>query len=386
MSSIRSYSSGADRPRLQVSLLHTRDKHYSAYTFTRECFMNYVGTKVAKKMESYRVRNASLEQPRTVLLPLSLGVSSITLLHILDRQINTQLERTSRTGYSIHVLMVDESVLNGGLHATERESLLKQRYPRHVFSVVPLEDVFDSHSYPDLELPKLGMVDAEYSALSNERKLQDLMASLPSATSRSDIANILRARLVVSFSKHHGCDSTVWGDSTTRLAEKTLSETAKGRGFSLPWQTADGPTPHGIAFHYPLRDLLKKELVTYSTLTSPSLTPLIIPAASSAHLSASSKDTTIDDLMTQYFESVEQNYPSIVANVVRTSSRLEAPTLSDGFKPCTVCGLPVVNGTQGLHGWGGDQAEKANEHVGSIASNINDRALCYGCARSTLNP
>lgn len=347
--------------------------------------MNYVGTKVAKKMESYRVRNASLEQPRTVLLPLSFGVSSIALLHVLDKQINTQLERTSRTGYSIHVLMVDESTLNGGPHDAERESLLKQRYPRHEFSVVALEDAFNSHIHSDIELLNLGSPDAEFSTLSNKRKFQDLMASLPSATSRSDIAGILRTRLVVNFGKTHGCHSIVWGDSTTRLAEKTLSETAKGRGFSLPWQTADGPSPHGIAFHYPLRDLLKKELVTYSTLTSPSLTPLITPGPSLSQLSASSKDTTIDDLMTQYFESVEQNYPSIVANVVRTSSRLDAPILSKGFKPCNICCLPVVTGTQGLHGWGGDQAEKLDKHVGSIASNINDESLCYGCARSTLN-
>ena len=362
----------------------TRTLHYTANTFTRECFMNYVGTKVAKKLESYRVRNASLEQPRTVLLPLSFGVSSVTLLHILDRQINTQLERTSRTGYSIRILMVDESVLNGGTHDTERESLIKERYPRHEFSVVPLEDVFDRHIYSGIELPKFELVDAEYSTLSNKTKLQQLMASLPSATSRSDIASILRARLIVSFGKLRDCHSVVWGDSTTRLAEKTLSETAKGRGCSLPWQTADGSSPHGIAFHYPLRDLLKKELVTYSTLTAPSLAPLIAPATSSTRVSASSKDTTIDDLMSQYFESVEQNYPSIVANVVRTSSRLNFPTLSNRFKPCTVCGLPVGNGTQGLHGWGGDQAEQLNGHVDSIATDVNDEALCYGCVRSTL--
>lgn len=347
--------------------------------------MNYVGTKVAKKMESYRVRNASLEQPRTVLLPLSFGVSSIALLHVLDKQINTQLERTRRKGYSLHVLMVDESILNGEIHDTTRESLLKQRYPRHEYSVVPLEDALNSHVHPDIELSDPAKVDAEYSTLSYKRKLQDLMASLPSATSRSDIAGILRTRLIVSFGKKRGCHSIVWGDSTTRLAEKTLSETAKGRGFSLPWQTADGPSPHGVAFHYPLRDLLKKELVIYSTLTSPSLTPLISPGASSAQPSASSKDTTIDDLMTQYFDSVEQNFPSIVANVVRTSSRLDAPTLSDGSEPCSVCGLPVVHGKEGLHGWGGDQAEKLHEHVGDIASNVNGKALCYGCARSTLN-
>ncbi|ELR05141.1 hypothetical protein GMDG_07183 [Pseudogymnoascus destructans 20631-21] len=95
--------------------------------------------------------------------------------------------------------------------------------------------------------------------------------------------------------------------STTRLADKTLTETPKGQGFSLPWQVSDGTSPFGdnLSFNYPMRDLLKKELVAFTKLTSPRLADIVLPVNTKSALSTSSKTTTIDDLMTQYFESVD---------------------------------------------------------------------------------
>jgi cytoplasmic tRNA 2-thiolation protein 2 len=200
---------------------------------------------------------------------------------------------------------------------------------------------------------------------------------MPSATSRADLITTLLTQLLVDVTKKGGCESILFGDSTTRLAEKTLTETAKGRGFSLPWQVSDGMSPYGIGFNYPLRDLLKKELVEFSSLTIPSLADLIIYPNSASYVSVSSKSITIDDLMVQYFESVEENYPSIVANVVRTSSKLKPLATGDTIA-CGLCGLPVTEGTDGIFGWGGDQ----NSHSRRVKQNGHNNILCYGCSRS----
>jgi len=182
----------------------------------------------------------------------------------------------------------------------------------------------------------------------------------------------------VEAARRNECDCILFGDSTTRLAERTLIETAKGRGFSLPWQVSDGMSPWDVYFYFPLRDLLKRELVTFSSLISPSFDGIIIHQSPRTHVSASAKSTTIDDLMTQYFESVEENYPSIVANVVRTSSKLKAAS-SETLTGCGICGLPVATGTDGIHGWGGDQ-NTAKTHEGP--EDHDAALLCYGCARS----
>jgi cytoplasmic tRNA 2-thiolation protein 2 len=252
----------------------------------------------------------------------------------------------------------------------------KSRFPRHWYSNFGLEEALhlDDIDWKALNIPEPNQDDPQNSG---SERLQQLIGSMPSATSRADVITTLLIRLLVEVAKRNGCESILFADSTTRLAEKTLTETAKGRGFSLPWQVSDGMSPYGIGFNYPLRDLLKKELVIFSSLTIPSLTDLIIFQGPSSQISASSKLTTIEDLMAQYFESVEENYPSIVANVVRTSSKLQ-PLTGDDTSGCGLCGLPVAEGTDGIYGWGGDQ----NSVLRTAKQDETQKVFCYGCSRS----
>lgn len=327
-------------------------------------------------METYRVRG-SAKVVRKLLLPLSFGQSSAALLHILDHHLQGQYDRMNRAAYELYVVHVDLYV-----DAADREgssTLLekyKARYPRHTYSSIGLEEAMklENIDWDNLGLQQTPSADPQKPGT---EQLQELIRSIPSPTSRTDIVSTLLTRLLVDVAKTNDCESILFGDSTTRLAEKTLTETAKGRGFSLPWQVSDGTSPHGVGFNYPLRDVLKKELASFSSLTTPPLTDLIIHQNPSSHVSASSKLTTIDDLMAQYFESVEENYPSIVANVVRTSSKLK-PLSTDGAASCGLCGLPVEEGTDGIFGWGGDQ----NSHSRPARDDENHRILCYGCSRS----
>ena len=349
--------------------------------------MNYVASKVAKRMDGFKVRGTSHGKPR-LLLPLSFGVSSTTLLHILDLHLQTQSERTKRTGYELHVLSIDQSTVGVKGLPLDILSLLKQKYPAHTFIQASLHDIFKFHTNLRVPVQDQGVAELEPNGFhslvtdSYAVKLQELLSSLPSPSSRADMAIVLRNRLITAIAKENGCEGILWGDSATRLAERTLAETAKGRGYSLPWQTSDGPSPHGISFNFPMRDLLRREIITYSTMTSPPLT--MLTQEPSLEGSVSSKDTTIDSLMIQYFESVETNYPSIVANVVRTTSRLTAPGAADTLSQCGICGLPVAPDSQGLHGWDGDQAPNLNGSAPKDGASISPTVLCYGCARTTL--
>lgn len=342
--------------------------------FQRECFTKYVVTKVLKRLESNKLRGGFKDAQRTLLVPISFGVSSIALLHVLDQQIKGRAEAGRHTGYKLHILLVDQSAIIEQASLQESLNLLKQRYPSHTYTSVSLEDVCDYGI--DLNMPALADVSTkDHGALDKPTRLNQILLSLPSATSRVDMIETLRRRLVLAFAQKHACDSVLFGDSTTRLAEKTLSETAKGRGIALPWSTADGSPFGGISCTYPLRDLLRKELGAFASLTSPPLTPLIREAPSQRP--TSSKDTTIDGLMTQYFDSVEQNYPSIVANVVRTSGRLVPPSTAEGTNACAICGYPIVN-----ESWGGDQLSSAVPQLANGNGSEYSRSLCYGCAQT----
>lgn len=330
-------------------------------------------------MEANKVRHAYDDAPKRLLVPLSLGVSSTVLLHVLDQHLQAQSKRNGRTSYRLHLLFIDQSTLfpqAGYLDAVER---LRHRFPLHNFSIAALDEVLEYSDEHLDEVFRFHGILHEHSTLSQQDKLEKLLSALPSATSRSDIVNILRRKLIVAIAESHECSCVVFGDSTTRLAERTLSEAAKGRGASLPWLTADSVSPKGLKINYPMRDLLKGELMLYTKVIEPPLDPLIAQADPSNGTPTSSKDTTIDGLMNQYFKSVEQNYPSIVANVVRTSGRLAAPTILSDSISCGLCGLPVETISEV---WAGNQ--------GSVVSSSSEERrvpsgkgnLCYGCTRS----
>ena len=335
--------------------------------------MKYIATKVLKRLETNKLRGGFNDPQRTLLVPISFGVSSIVLLHVLDQQLSSRAEAGRHAGYNLHILYVDQSAVLDQASLHDSLDLLKQRYPSHTFTLALLEDCCDYDI--DLDMGEFAdkITDGRF-APDKRTRLKHILSSLRSASSRTDMIEIIRRRLILAFAKAHECDSILFGDSTTRLAEKTLSETAKGRGTTLPWLTADGPSSGGIICTYPLRDLLRKELGAYASMTSPPLTPSISEAP--AQIPTSSKDTTIDGLMSQYFESVEQNYPSVVANVVRTSGRLVAPSTSDGSNTCAICEYPIVN-----ESWGGDQLDAAAQLAKSNGSE-SGKALCYGCART----
>lgn len=336
--------------------------------------MRYVATKVLKRLETNKLRGGFKELQKTLLVPVSFGVSSIVLLHLLDQQLGTRAESGRHAGYNLHILFVDQSTVLE--HALFHDSLdlLKQKYPSHIFTAVSLEDCCEYGI--GFALPAYADVLANSQiAVDKLTRFKHGLLSLPSATSRADMIEILRRRLILAFAKAHGCDSILFGDSTTRLAEKTLSQTAKGRAITLPWLTADGSSSDGTKCSYPMRDLLRKELEAYASMTSPPLTPLICEVLS--QVPASSKDATIDGLMTQYFESVEQNYPSIVANVVRTSGRLVASSTTEDTISCSICGYPVVN-----QSWGGDQIDSTVPRMADNNESEDGKVLCYGCART----
>lgn len=339
----------------------------------RDCFIKYVQTKVIKRMEAFRTRHAHPGQQRKLLLPISFGASSVTLLYILDKHLQAQISRTGRTGFTLHVIhLFDLPSTNG--EGTEKFDLIKERFPSHEYSTISLDELYSKQRAEANENS-----DPDHSNLSINgcpvKSLENLLAAIPSATPRSDVLSILQTRLAVKFAKESSCEGILWGDSTTKLAETVLAETAKGRGFSLPWHVTDGDSPYGIPFFYPMRNVLKKEILSHVDLVEPSLRPLISAGAFvPTQAPPSGKNTTIDVLMQQYFESVEENYPSVVSNVVRTTGKLHA-AVSENARYCRLCKLPIAEDQLGIDGWGGHQGDTNTVRP-------KDRELCYGCARS----
>jgi cytoplasmic tRNA 2-thiolation protein 2 len=334
----------------------------------KTCFSKYVQTKIVKRLETFRVKNSEPGKERTLLVPLSFGPSSTALLRVLSRHLKGQLEKTGRTGFKLHIL----HILQPGDDATASEARLekvKDLYPDHIYSTTALSSITSDPELASTLLPtalqeslRTLKSTSPSEPPSPDETFHSLLTTLPTPTSRADALTLLQRKLTLHHALATSCAAILFSDTTTRLSERILSETAKGRGFALPWLVSDGESPLRVPIYYPLRDLLSKEVVSYvDFLEGPeSLEGIVLKkdGGSAGAATIMMKNSTIDDLTRQYFGGVEVDYPSIVANVVRTTSKLQARTLADVEAHCELCDLPLE----------GQAPERSR--------------LCYGCIRT----
>lgn len=315
---------------------------------------------MSRCLGSYRpLKNAP---GRKLLLPLSLGLSSSSLLHILDSLQQRQLSaHLGRTGFDLHVLIIDPSTISPGYNDVQSNvDFVKESFPRHTYTMVPLHSIFQYDTTIKDTLRDFGFVDEGFD--SDKARLDGFRASLSTPTTRDDIDNFLLVRLAVAFAKSNGCEGIVWGDSNSRLAAKTLANVAKGRGASVTWQVCDGASPWGIDFCFPLRELFIFELELYAK-QCPELASIIISDLQSQE-NSSSRNLSIDELMNQYVKTQGEKYPGVMSNVVRIVNKLQSTTSATEDGRCSMCTTPVERTAVS-----GDQESSTP-------------LMCYGCLRS----
>jgi cytoplasmic tRNA 2-thiolation protein 2 len=287
-------------------------------------------------MSSYRPQKNVT--PPKVLLPLSLGISSSSLLHIVDRLQKLQLNRSLATaGFDLHVLVVDPTTVHPGYTDVKAHfDSARQSFPNHTYTMIPLHSIFEYDATIKDTLRDFGFVDEGFD--SDKARLDAFRASMSTTTARDDIDNLLLVRLIVAFAKNNDCGGILWGDSDSRLAAKTLANVAKGRGASLTWQVCDGVSPWGLDFNFPLRELYKFELEIYIKQI-PELASIMIPDLQVQENEAN-RNLSIDNLMNLYIKTQGEKYPGVMANVVRTANKLRPISNAEAVK-CSLCAAPV---------------------------------------------
>lgn len=326
-------------------------------------------------MDHYRPRPQKNVKPTKpaqpqLLLPLSLGVSSSVLLHILDTGLKRQLAKSGRTSYAIHILIVEPSTeLPTSVSYETHVDAVREAFPTYTVTRIPLHSIFEyAPDMTDIMAEYAGPQFTDDVSQSNEERLAAFRSIVSTATSKSDLDTVLFTRLVVSYAKQAGCESILWGDTDTSLAAKTLAGAAKGRGASLTWQVSDGMSPWGIKFDFPCRDISKPELSQYESVC-PELSTVVIPDPPLSD-NILTKNLSIDELMLRYVTTQGEKYPGVMANVSRTAHKLETTSGSPSAL-CSLCGGMIGN-------------VKGNETGLTVASQFAGKGsqFCYGCMRS----
>lgn len=321
-------------------------------------------------MEKYKP-STNTDQRAQLLLPLSLGVSSSVLLHILDNAIQHQHANPfTKVTLDLHVLVIEPSTIApSDVSYDSSYETLQKTFPTHKFTRLPFHSIFEYvPEMKDIMKEYAGSSYIDDDSKSNSDRLASFRSAISTATSRADLDSVLLTRLIVTFAKQVGCEAVVWGDSDSRLAAKTLAAASKGRGASLTWQVSDGMSPWGVKFDFPLRDMSKPELLQYESVCEEIAGIVIAEKAPSENVLT--KNMSIDELMMRYVQNQGAKYPGVMGNVSRTANKLNAAEAEESTS-CYFCGSLVGN-------------VKGNTSGITTASQFGTEGppFCYGCARS----
>lgn len=339
-----------------------------------------------------QTRTSALPEPRRYVAGLSFGPSSSTLICLLSEQARYQGSKKSSSPFEALAVHVDAELdprrrPDGNNDDTPTQHLLRRyqdKFPLVEFQCVHLSKVLNVQTVDWSALPGLG--DAGQPPT---ERLRSMFDRLPSVTAKADVLRLLIRHLLLHVAIEKSYRALLLGHNTTALATLTLSEVANGRGFSVPWQVNDGRytistyapgstnsvSQTDYPIYYPLRELFKGEINTYISLT-PSLTDLGLGGDGEMRESVvSHKDTSIEEVMARYFESVEEPYAGIVANVVRTTGKLDRVR---GDALCGLCGVTLDE--QGDSRWVGEIGNDVGGGEGQQPH--HEGRLCYGCKRS----
>lgn len=334
--------------------------------FCGPCFDKFLATKVRKQLgdESYKPLylkdKTPVETTAHVLVPVltcmardglnrvSAGMATLDMMCEVIR--GHRKAHRGRQGMYLHVLEVaEEKEANSGV-----EEWLRQRYTENEISEyksVTLESFYESASL-DSELWESVQIDQSLIAnedkkLGQPKSLSELLAILPSKTSRADVLSIIVEQLIRTHAKLSGCQTVFQPHTLTFLAERAMAAVCKGRGIELGTSLEpQSQSPADLLEITPLADLYDTEIQSYLTLHNLALPPYF---ASLPQVSASTaaKAMSMDQLLHKYFADIDAAFPSVTTTVVRTVDKLARPFDLPGTKDsgtyagasvCRVCG------------------------------------------------
>lgn len=348
--------------------------------YCTSCFNNYIRSKYRKASDAWRLEFPNGEKNVKILLALSGGLSSSTMLEMAYSSV-----KNTRGRYQMPVVLhIDESQYLGAAACEDqvgRIAWLQTHCPDMQYVHRKLQDVdclADSEMRVNTDLN--GVSNRIVKSAEPNPSLRDAIASLSSKTSQGDMLSLYRDRLIQKTAMELGCQAIYFGDSATTAAAKTLALTAKGRGYTLPWTVADYCISEESLWSVrPMKQILTSEIFDYAKLIG---IPANVPNVRLG------RATSIDELTQRYFNGLQEQFPSLVSTVVRTTNKLVEPVKAeDALGSCCICGTSF---TTNARQWLSDitVSEPApNDYTlssGQLQPHYDDsvdttQLLCYGC-------
>lgn len=149
----------------------------------------------------------------------------------------------------------------------------------------------------------------------NDDRLRAILADLSDDTSRMDLVNQLRRRLLLSAARKLNCNKIFVADSAMDIATKVLGDVCLGRGTQLSIQAnfCDARCAD-VKILKPMRDFTQQELIYYSEYHQ-------INSVKSVELST---PTSLQTLARNFTTGLESQFSGTISTVFRTADKIRS--------------------------------------------------------------
>lgn len=347
--------------------------------FCGPCFNRFLTTKFRKQLgdDSYKPLylkdKTPVETTAHVLVPVLVSAAdtnggicrieaAVALIDILAELIRSQrAAHRGRQGLYLHVFEITKSDQDESTGSAV-QTMLETKYTENEiteYKTSSIDSFFkqqtdNSSFWNTLQIDQYTHTAAD--SLPPPKTLDDLLAILPSKTSRADILTIMIDHLIRKTAHDFGCQSVFQPHTLTYLAERAMASVCKGRGIELgtslnPIDTGklanSNDTNGPLVEISPLADLYDTEIKSYMQLHDLQL-PSVIADMTSSTSNTATKAMSMDQLLHNYFSDIDAAFPSVTTTIVRTIDKLATPfevpdhpaysSPTDAKELCKICG------------------------------------------------
>jgi len=193
-----------------------------------------------------------------------------------------------------------------------------------------------------------------------------ILDNLPDNTSRTDLLNQLRRRLLISAARKLGCNKVFVADSAMEIATKVLGNICLGRGAQLSTLANFCDTRDEVKILKPLRNFTQQELVYYSEHYK-------IKSIKLRESNVTTPATSIQALAHNFTADLESQFSGTISTIFRTAEKI-SPRISsqqNAEDNCVLCDarLDATSSTEEV------SAMRAIEVSKLVSSNIEIRTF-----------
>jgi len=210
--------------------------------YCRQCFIDSVDNRVKMTLiKSGKVDEVVNEDKRKhILIAVSSGMSSNVLSSIIRGYMVSDVRRKARFS---------------------KVTLAHVHCDLTCFDVSATRDIIEQHG---LSVNVVELHDALVDTIGDRKSaLEDLLAN-QSSQARQELIDILRMHRLRQLAVELGCNGILFAENNSRLAIKTIANTARGRGYTLPIDTAASSDWDGMFVIRPLHNIDTAEVEYYA--------------------------------------------------------------------------------------------------------------------------